>query len=185
MTLPPLPPSLQGFTKAKVDINELPKYAERVLKEIASILDISKHVTAEEIITLYREHPPRANAAKDGFIGDGDQDTDEYRDKAIYNHGATSTGPKAKHKFYLTDLHLGSELVKAIKGTVYELYSDEPGDEGRFTAILYRLLTECKGDIEATTEPLIGHLMPQVNAVGKRNKPILTVNGLDQKRTLM
>ena len=147
-----------------------------MLKEIASILDISKHVTAEEIITLYREHPPRANAAKDGFIGDGDQDTDEYRDKAIYNHGATSTGPKAKHKFYLTDLHLGSELVKAIKDTVYELYSDEPGDDGRFTAILYRLLTECKGDIEATTEPLIGHLMPQVNAEGKLNTNLILLN---------
>ena len=46
---------------------------------------------------------------------------------------ASTTATKAKHTFYLTDLHLGSKLVNAIKGTVYESYNEEPGDDGRQT----------------------------------------------------
>jgi hypothetical protein len=168
---------MQGFTKANVDINDLPKYVEKVLSEVAANLDLVKHVTSEEMITLYREFPPRANDARDGYIDVEDDDTADYQNNAVYNHGAATTGTKAKHKYYLTDLFLGSQLVLALKDTIYESYDDEPKDDGRFTAILYRLLTECKGDIEATTDPLIGYLIPQVDeSTGKLNPNLIMLN---------
>ena len=135
-------------------------------------------VTVQDIVDL-QETPARVNANGD-YIDPEDEDEADYRAKARQYATPTST-EKRKDALWRLDVYLGRALTRHLKGTDLSSYTDEPGDYGRYTCIMTRLLKEFPPDdtaedyeikirarIIGTADGISGNILPGLITVNER-----------------